>query len=109
MSISVSEPIQSLEPIVILVSINEHLDRLRVAEQSKPLNQRREVPSLADLARISNVPRATLYNLAGRKYESVRLDHLADIINVLREQGFSVTVADLLAEHPISTLPEEEG
>ena len=93
---------------MILVSINEHLNRLKTIEDQKPLNQRRPVPSLADLVRLTGINRASLYNLAGGKYESVNLEHLASIINALRAMSFPATVADLLTEHPISTIPAAE-
>lgn len=102
--------IQSLdrEDIVVLVSINEHLNRLKAIEDQKPLNQRRPVPSLADLVRITGINRASLYNLAGGKYESVNLEHLSAIINAIRDMDFPVTVSDLLTEHPVSTVPAAE-
>lgn len=92
------------EDIVILVSISEHLDQLQVLENQKPLNQRRSVPSLADLVRLTGINRASIYNLAGRKYESVNLSHLSAIVNAIRHQGFPATVADLLKEHPVSSV-----
>lgn len=93
---------------MVLVSINEHLARLQAIENQKPLNQRRRVPSLADLVKLTGINRASLYNLAGGKYESVNLEHLASIINAIRRSGFPATVADLLTEHPISTVPADE-
>lgn len=94
---------------MVRISINEHLNRLQVLENEKPLNVRRSVPSIARLAKISNIPRATLYNLVGDKYESIRFDHLSAILNALRSEGFDVTIADLLTEHPVSTLPNESA
>ena len=93
---------------MVLVSINEHLARLQAIENQKPLNQRRRVPSLADLVKLTGINRASLYNLAGGKYESVNLEHLSAIINAIRELDFPVTVSDLLTEHPISTVPPTE-
>ena len=92
---------------MILVSINEHLDHLKAIENQKPLNQRRHVPTLADLVRVTGITRASFYNLANGKYESVNLAHLSAIINALRNLGFSATVSDLLAEHPVTTLSQD--
>lgn len=99
---------QPKEDIVVLVSINEHLARLQSIENQKPLNQRRPVPNLAELVKISGINRASLYNLAGGKYESVNLEHLSAVINAIRSKGFSATVADLLTEYPVSTVPPSE-
>lgn len=88
---------------MLRVSLNEHLDGLRAAENQKPLNQRRDVPTLADIVRTTGITRATLYNMAANKYESVRLDIVAAVINTLRAQGFPTTITDLLTEHPVST------
>ncbi len=96
---------QPKEDVVILVSINEHLAKLQAIENQKPLNQRRSVPSLAELVRLTGITRASLYNLAGGKYESVNLEHLSAVINAIRKSGFQATVSDLLTEHPISTVP----
>lgn len=99
---------QPKEDVVVLVSINEHLAKLQSIENQKPLNQRRRVPSLADLVKLTGINRASLYNLAAGKYESVNLEHLASIINAIRNMGFPATVSDLLTEHPISTIPASE-
>lgn len=99
---------QPKEDVVVLVSINEHLAYLRSIENQKPLNQRRPVPSLAELVKLTGINRASLYNLAGGKYESVNLEHLSAVINAIRSKGFPATVSDLLTEHPISTVPTAE-
>lgn len=98
----------SKEAIVIRVNVSEHLDALKAAENQKPLNQRREVPTLSDIARETGVNRASLYNWAANKYESSRHDMLAAVMNELRRRGFPVTVEDLLKEHPVSTVTEGE-
>lgn len=100
---------QPKEDVVILVSINEHLAKLQAIENQKPLNQRRTVPSLATLVRLTGINRASLYNLAGGKYESVNLEHLSAVINAIRSQDFPATVSDLLTEHPVSTVPTTES
>jgi hypothetical protein len=94
------------EAIVIRVSLNEHLDALRVAENQKPLNQRREVPTVADLARATGINRASLYNWAGNKYESTRHDMAAAVINELHRLGFPASLSDILQEHPASTVSQ---
>ena len=94
------------EAIVIRVNLTEHLATLQAEEARRPLNQRRKVPSISELARATGINRASLYNWAGNKYESTRHDILVAVINELRRQGFSTEVEDLLKEHPASTVKE---
>lgn len=93
-----------VKKVLIRINLNEYLDTLRAREGEKPINQRRDVPSLADLVRLTGLNRASLYNFAANRYESARLDILAALLNTLRQEGFNVTISDLLREHPIDSV-----
>jgi protein-disulfide isomerase-like protein with CxxC motif len=95
------------EDIVIQVNLKEHLTALEQAEYAKPINQRRQVPTIADLARALGINRTILYNWATQKYESTRHDILGVIINALSASGFPTTIEDLLKAHPASTVPAQ--
>ena len=86
---------------VIAVTLKEHLNDLRSAEGHKPPNQRREIPSISELANDAGVNRATLYNIAGNYVQSVNLKVLAAVMLALRERGFPTEVKDLLKEFPV--------
>lgn len=94
----------SSELVAVRVHLNEYLAELQTLEYKKPLNQQRSVPTIADLVRLTGITKATLYHFAANRYDSVRLDILATLINTLRNEGFSVTICDLLKEHPVSTI-----
>ncbi len=87
--------------IVIQVSLKEHLADLISSEGKKPLSQRREVPNIAELVRVTGVGRATLYNMANNKNQTINLGVLSEIMSCLCNQGFPTEISDLLRAYPI--------
>ena len=87
--------------MVIRVSLKEYLADLISSEGKKPLSQRREVPNIAELVRATGVGRATLYNMANNKNQTINLGVLSEIMSCLCNQGFPTEISDLLRAYPI--------
>ncbi len=84
----------------IRVILREYLLRLQVAEFDKPLDERRPIPTLTDIAREAGVTRAAMSYLANGKGKLVNLDNISRSIEFLRIKGFDTELADLLVvEH----------
>jgi DNA-binding Xre family transcriptional regulator len=83
---------------MIRVTLKEHLQQLEASEAVKHPSQRRDVPSIPELAEAAGVTRATLYNLPS--VQSVNLKLLDRIIDELNRQGFETELTDLLTTYP---------
>ena len=82
------------------MALQDYLVLLEASEIEKPPSQRREVPSLVELATITNMSRQGMYHFSSDEVRRVNLDTLAAVINELRRRGFEVEVGDLLREYP---------
>lgn len=81
--------------MTLRVVLKEYLLRLQVAEFDKPLDQRRTIPTIADIARVAGVSRAAMSYLASGKANCANLTNLAAAIEVLRIKGFETEMMDL--------------
>jgi DNA-binding Xre family transcriptional regulator len=86
--------------IVVTLTIAAYLKKLEAEEAAKPPRDRREVPSVADLAEAAGVSRGAMYNLVNGQVKLVNLDLLSSIINELRQRGFDAYINDLLTTFP---------
>ena len=76
--------------------------QLNGIEAAKLPSQRRDVPSLTELAKITGIHRVTLTNLANNRIKLVKLATLSAVLNELRRRGFDCTITDLLRTYPTS-------
>ena len=87
-------------PIVLKVSIREHLALLEVEGFKLPPAERREIPTMAELAAAAGMTTQGLYNISSPSIKKVNIAVLSTVINELRRRGFEVEVGDLLREYP---------
>ena len=79
------------------VVLKSFLERLEELERSKPAEQRRDVPSISELASELGIHRVTLSNIANGNTQDLNLRTGGRIITALRRRGFAVDVSDLIA------------
>lgn len=93
--------------MTVVITIKEHLARLEAQETQRPPNQRRPVPSMAELAEAAGITRQGMYNFASGSVKMVNLEILSAVINELLRRGFPADVSDLLTAYPASTIADE--
>lgn len=87
----------------VLVILNEYLDTLRKQEKEKPVNLRRFVPTIDDMADTSNFSRTAFYDFANNKPRGINREMADTAIKVLRSCGFAVDVSDIIKYIPNET------
>ena len=92
---------QQAGEMVIRVVLNEYLKQLNGIEAGKLPSQRRYVPTLTELAKMTGVHRVTLTNLANNKIKLINLATLSAVLTELRRHGFDTTLPDLLTAYPV--------
>jgi hypothetical protein len=86
--------------VTVRVALDHYLASLEASETAKLPEKRRQVPSVAELAKAAGINRATLYNLIGNKTRSVNLDVLGAVVSELRQRGFEVDISDVIRIYP---------
>lgn len=82
------------------VKLSGYLEGLENLERSKPEGQRRDVPSMKELAEAAGIHPVTMSKLVTGKINSLNFGTGAAIIGELRRRGFNTDVADILAYRP---------
>ncbi len=83
------------------VLLGRYLRKLELSELDKPPSQRREVPTITELAEAAGISRVAMSNLANDNLQSVNLRTLSAVLNELRLRGFKTELTDLLATYPL--------
>ena len=81
--------------IVIQLTIDAFLTRLEAEKKANP-SDKRDVPSIPELAKAAGVSRGAMYNLVTGRVKHVNIELLTAVANELRRRGFEVQVDDLL-------------
>jgi hypothetical protein len=82
------------------VTLKEYLARLESIESVKPEGQRREVPTLSDLAAAAGIHPMTMSKWISGRIGATNHRTSGAIIMELRQRGFPAEVADILAYVP---------
>jgi transcriptional regulator with XRE-family HTH domain len=90
-------PDQSQKSGIVYVTLKAHLTNLEEIESTKPPTERRDVPSMAQLAQLAGVTPNTIARWARNEIESTTHRTLARIISELRARGFDTNLTDILA------------
>jgi hypothetical protein len=90
--------------MAIVLNVEGLLSRLEAEELARPPGERRQLPSIPEMAAKAGVHRATMYNLVKGHVKQVNLELLSVIYAELRERGFKVHYADLLTMHPAEAI-----
>lgn len=78
------------------VILKEYLARLETLEATKPDDQRKEVPSMATLARAAGVHPMTISRWVTGETKATTHALVASVIDTLREYGFETQLTDIL-------------
>jgi len=84
----------------VYIRLKTYLSELEDLERGKPEAERRQVPTLTDLAKAAGVHKGTLSRLVTGKINSVNLFIARDIFDELYRRGFRPNPADLFAYIP---------
>jgi DNA-binding transcriptional regulator YhcF (GntR family) len=95
-------PRKSKEPKggTVNVVFGKYLKDLEAAESAKPLEARRRVPSIEDLAPVIGVHPVTLRNIANSNIKHLDLVTAGKIISTMRRLGFAMSEQNLIQYTP---------
>lgn len=85
--------------VVIQLTLDAFLARLEATVKSNP-RDKRDVPSIPELAAAAGVSRGAMYNLVKGHVKQVNLELLTAVVNELRRRGFEVALDDVLVMYP---------
>lgn len=86
----------------MVVVFGKYLKRLETAEQGKPLEQRRRVPTIEDLAPSVGLHPVTLRNIANNNIKKLDLVTAGKLISLMRRLGFDAVETDVICYIPES-------
>lgn len=82
------------------VVFGEYLKALETAEKAKPLDQRRRVPSIEEIAPVVELHPVTLRNIANSNIKKLDLDTAGKLITLMRKLGFNTVETDVIRYVP---------
>lgn len=82
------------------IRLKAYLSELAAAEEQKPRQLRRPVPTMKELAEAVDYDPQTMSRLATGKIKSLNFELGAKIIDEMRGRGFQMQVTDLIAYEP---------
>lgn len=82
------------------ITLKKYLADLVDLESSKPENQRRYVPTMAELAEDIGISTTAISNIATNRISQMSLETGGKIIAAMRARKFPMEVSDLLAYRP---------
>ncbi len=85
------------------VVFGEYLKALEADEKTKPLNQRRYVPSIEELAEVVKLHPVTLRNIANGNIKKLDLGTAGMLITTMRQLGFSTSETDVIRYKPLAS------
>lgn len=80
----------------MILKLRGYLATLDDMEKARPEGQRRQIPTITELAREVGLSRVQMQRIVGGNTESIKLDVAGNIIRVLRRRGFPMEVTDLI-------------
>lgn len=84
----------------MVITLKLYLNRLELQEKTRPEGQRRDVPSMEQLAAAVGIHPVTLSNIANSNIRQLNLETGSRIITAMRRFGFPMTLTDLLEYQP---------
>lgn len=84
------------------VVFGKHLKQLAEAERAKPLDQRRRVPTIEELAPEVELHPVTLRNIANGNIKKLDLTTAGKLITIMRRLGFATSETDVIRYIPES-------
>lgn len=80
----------------MIIKLKHYLETLEFNERFKPVEERREIPTLSALARELPITRSTLQRIVGGQSKGIQFDVIDGIIKALRRRGFPMELTDML-------------
>lgn len=78
----------------IAITFKSYLIRLKEIERARPEEERREVPTIPDVARAAGIHQVTASRLMHGHVSRVSLDKVAAILDVMNNRGFETKITD---------------
>ena len=88
---------------VVYVTLKEYLAKLEAIEATATEERRREVPSMAALAKVAGVEPMTLSRWVTGKIKATNHSTAGAIIQALRARGFDTKIEDILAYREVES------
>ena len=85
------------DDLLLFVTLNDHLDRLKATETLKPPDERLSIPTLTELARATGLHRVTVTNLANNNVSQISRETIGKLVAELRRRGFKTEIQDVMA------------
>lgn len=82
------------------VKLDIYLQQLTKAELAKPIAERRDVPTMTQIAEGIGVNKNTISRMVRGKTKSMNLDTCTKIIDELRRYGFETQLTDVIDYQP---------
>ncbi len=82
------------------IALRPYLKSLDEAEKAKPVEERRRVPSIEELAHEIGIHRVTFRNIANGNIKQLNLELGGKIISTMRRFGFPMQETDLIRYQP---------
>jgi len=82
------------------ISFKSYLTGLQSAEELKPVEQRREVPTVKDLAQVAGVHEVTLHNIVNGKVKQLNLETMQKVLDEMWRYGFEPRITDFIRYEP---------
>lgn len=84
------------------VVFGDYLKGLEASEKEKPLELRRRVPSIEEIAPVVELHPVTLRNIANNNIKKLDLDTAGKLITLMRKLGFDTVETDVIRYIPVS-------
>lgn len=78
------------------VVVKEYLEQLKESEQSKPVSQRRPIPTVEEFASFSGISKTGFISFTHNRTDSINRKVVDGVITLLRECGFDTGIQDVL-------------
>jgi DNA-binding Xre family transcriptional regulator len=84
----------------MVITLKASLERIEARERVRPVELRRKLPSMAELADRVGIHAVSLSKIVNGNVHQLNLETAGRIITVLRESGFDIGVTDFLEYVP---------
>ncbi len=83
-------------PVELVVTLGAYLAYIKSEELTKAESQRRDVPTIGELAEAAGVHRVTMQHLVTGDIKRVNFETLSAVLNELRRRGFDPKESDIV-------------
>lgn len=78
------------------VVVREYLKQLKESEQTKPVSQRRPIPTVREFADFTGISKTGFIDFTHNRTDSINRRVVGGVIMLLRECGFNTNIQDVL-------------